>query len=329
MKLLVTGASGFVGIHLVREIASRGVNVVACTIGEPTTVGLDFLGEYGALVEWVSLDIRNKKRVTDVFRETEIDAVIHGAAVTSVSPDGPISVEDLLSTNVMGTVNVLEAARAFGRVQVVYLSSGAVYGNQEPTLSVIGEDHVLGGANPYAVSKIAAEQFCRTYAEEHDHSVAICQLGTLYGPMEIENPYRPVLSIPCKLVNLALCRRSIWVFGLSRRRSFCYVGDAARAVVDLAMLPSCPSDTFNVGAPEWVALSDLLDIVSRLRSNFVFEEVDQPEDADLAMVSEDERPVLDTARLESRLGPIVWCGMENGIMQYIDWLEKTSAADRH
>jgi nucleoside-diphosphate-sugar epimerase len=327
MRLLVTGASGFVGINLVREIASRGVNVVACTIGEPTPAGLDFVGEYSSIVDWVSLDVRDKNQVGHVFRTTEIDAVIHGAAVTSASPDGPSSVEELLSTNVMGTVNVLEAARAIERVQVVYLSSGAVYGSQDPTLSVIGEDHELSGANPYAVSKILAEQFCRAYAGRL--SVAICRLGTLYGPMEIANPHRPVLSLPCKLVNLAQCRRSIRVFGLSRRRSFCYVGDAARAVADLAMLPDCPSDTFNVGAPEWVAFGDLLDIMSRIRSNFTFEEVDDPEDADLAMVSADERPVLDTARLESHLGPIVWCGMENGIKQYLDWLVEISATEGH
>jgi nucleoside-diphosphate-sugar epimerase len=147
--------------------------------------------------------------------------------------------------------------------------------------------------------------------------------------MEIANEHRPVLSIPCKLVNLTFYRRSIRVFGLARRRSYCYVGDAAHAVVDLAMLPRCPSETFNIGAPEWVTFGNLLDIMSRISPSFAYEEVDDPEDSDLAMVLEDERPVLDTARLESRLGPIVWRGVENGIRQYLDWLGETSVTERH
>ena len=262
-----------------------------------------------------------RSQVEDVFRETEFDTIIHGAAVTSIMPDGPSSVEELVSTNVMGTVNVLESARTFGPGRMVYLSSGAVYGSQEPVAPVIGEDRVLNGTNAYAVSKIAAEQFCRAYAD--DLSVAICRLGTLYGSMEIANPHRPVLSIPCKLVNLALGQSSIRVFGLSRRRSFCYVGDAARAVADLALLPSHPSDTFNVCTPEWVALSDLLEIISRLRPELVIEEVDDPGDADLAMTSEDERSVLDATRLESVIGRREWCKIADGIKKYVDWLGET------
>jgi UDP-glucose 4-epimerase len=321
MRLLVTGALGFVGINLVREIASRGVDVFASALGDPTQAALDFLGETGSLVEWISLDVRNKRQVEDVFRETKSDAVIHGAAVTSTLPDGPSTVEEMLATNVMGTVHVLEAARAFGLERVVYLSSGAVYGSQEPTLSVIGEDHVLNGSNPYAVSKIAAEQLCRAYAG--DLPVAISRLGTLYGPMEIANPHRPVLSIPCRLATLALSRSSIRVFGRSRRRSFCYVGDAAQAVVDVAMSPGCPSDTFNVCAPERVALEDLLEIISRVRPEITVEEVDDPKEADFAMTSEDERPVLDTARLESAVGRREWCTITDGIEKVVDWLGET------
>jgi nucleoside-diphosphate-sugar epimerase len=110
------------------------------------------------------------------------------------------------------------------------------------------------------------------------------------------------------------------VFGLSRRRSFCYVGDAARAVVDVAMLPRCPSETFNVCAPERVTLADLLEIVSRMRPEVTLEEVDDPDEADLAMTSEDERPVLDTARLESAVGTREWSTIVDGIRKYVDWL---------
>jgi dTDP-glucose 4,6-dehydratase len=188
---------------------------------------------------------------------------------------------------------------------------------------MVHESDTLRGDGPYAVSKIVAEQFCRDQTKEHDFPVAICRLGTLYGPMEAVNPHRPRVSIPCKLANAALCGTSIRVFGLSRRRPYCYVGDAARTVIDLALLPVLPSDTFNVGSPDRVALSDLLDIVSRLRPDFTFKEVENYHDADVAMMADDERPVLDTSHLESLLDTVQWLKMEEGITHFMNWVRKS------
>ena len=320
MKFLVTGASGFVGANLVREIASRNLQTVATTVGPPSRSALEFLAEAGSLVKWVPADVRDKKQVLEVFRESEADTIVHGAAITSVSED--VSIGDMLSTNVMGTVNVLEAARIFGIPRVVFLSSGAVYGHRAPYPKVVNESHRLRGDGHYAVSKIVGEQFCRDQAKDNVLSVAICRLGTLYGPMEIANAHRPRLSIPCKLVNVALGGSPLRVFGLSRQRPYCYVADAARTVVDLALLPTLPTDTFNVGSPERVAVSDLLDVVSRLLPDFAFEEVETHQDADLAVTADDERPVLDTAHVESQLDTVQWLKIEDGIERFMKWMQK-------
>jgi UDP-glucose 4-epimerase len=296
------------------------MDVVATSPELPTPAALDFLKEYESLVKWIPVDIREKGHVEGAIRQTRVDTILHCAAVTSVSGDA--SVCDMLVANVVGTRNVLEAARSLGLSRVVFLSSGAVYGTRAPYPPKVGENHALRGDGPYAVSKIAAEQLCRNYAREHNLSAAICRLGTLYGPMEIANPHRPRVSIPCRLVNHALEGGSIKVFGLSRRRPFCYVGDAARAVIDLASSAHLPSDTFNVGTPESVALSDLLDTLSRLRPGFAFEVVESHHDADLAMTQDDERPVLETAHLESLLGALPWSSVEEGIAKYMNWLGK-------
>ena len=137
---------------------------MATTVGPPSQSVLDFLAEYGSLVKWISADVRDKKRLMDVFRETEVDTIVHGAAITSVSDD--VSVGDMLATNVMGTVNVLEAARILGIPRVVFLSSGAVYGHRAPYPQVVRESDRLRGDGPYAVSKIVGEQFCRDQAKE-------------------------------------------------------------------------------------------------------------------------------------------------------------------
>ncbi len=320
MKLLVTGASGFVGANLVREIASRDLETVATTVGPPSSSALDFLADCGSLVNWIPADVRDKRRLLDVFRETEVDTIVHGAAITSVS--GDVSVGDMLAANVMGTVNVLEVARNLGIPRVVFLSSGAVYGHRAPYPKVVRESDRLGGDGHYAVSKIVGEQLCRDQAKDSDFSVAICRLGTLYGPMEIANPHRPRLSVPAKVVNAALLGNRVRAFGLSRQRPYCYVGDAARTVIDLALLPDLPADTFNVGSPDRVALSDMLDIVSRLVPDFAFEETANPHDADLAMMADDERPVLDTAHLEPQLGTLQWLKIEEGIERFVNYLKR-------
>jgi nucleoside-diphosphate-sugar epimerase len=317
----VTGASGFVGANLVREIASRGDLAVAATIGTPSQSALDFLADCDGGVTWVSLDVRDKKQVMDVFHETEVDAIVHAAAVTSVSDDQ--SVGDMLATNVRGTVNLLEAVHAFEVPRMVFLSSGAVYGHRAPYPPVVREGDKLGGDGPYAVSKIAAEQFCRIQAREHGFSVVICRLGTLYGPMEMANPYRSTLSIPGRLATLAERGGPIRVFGLSRKRSYCYVGDAARIVYDLASQSTLSSDTFNVGSPNRTTLSDLLGIISDLFPDFAYEEARDRNDADISMAADDERPGFDTTLLESQLDSVRWTRIEEGVERFMDWKRKS------
>ena len=124
-------------------------------------------------------------------------------------------------------------------------------------------------------------------------------------------------------MNAALRGSPIRVFGLSRQRPYCYVRDAARTVIDLALLPTLPTDTFNVGSPDRVALSDLLDVVSHLLPDFAFEEVENYHDADLAMTADDERPVLDTAHLEPQLGTLQWLRIEEGLERFVNHQQKS------
>lgn len=313
VKLLVTGASGFVGIHLVREIASRGLNVVACTFERPSAEALARIEGVEARVTWTELDVRDKEVVETVLRDHDVDAILHAAAVTS---DEEKAMADV---NVEGTRHLLEAAAAHSVRRFVFLSSGAVYGDVEASAARIREDHPLKGDSPYARSKRAAEALSRDCADEHDLCVSIARLGTLYGPVEGRSPYRPQPSIPWRLVELAFHKRSVRVFGLATKRPYSFVDDAARALVDLVLTTPAGSDTFHVGSEESVALSRLLDAVGRLRPEVRFEPVESLADADFSMKPEDARPVLDAARLESVLGPVAWRSVEAGLEQLMDW----------
>jgi nucleoside-diphosphate-sugar epimerase len=315
VKILVTGASGFVGVHLVREIAARGLNVVACTFEPPSEEALARIEGVEALVTWAELDVRSKGLVETVLREHDVDTILHAAAVTSA----PGALNAIAAVNVEGTRHMLGAAVRHSVRRFVFLSSGAVYGDVDASAGRIGEDHPLKGDNPYARSKMAAEVLSRDYACEHDLSVSIARLGTLYGPVEGRSPYRLKPSIPWRLVELALENRSVRVFGLATKRPYSFVDDAARALVDLALTRPEGGDTFHVGSEESVAFSRLLDIVGRLRPEVRFEPVDSIAEADLSMKPEDARPVLDGARLESVLGPVAWRSVGAGLEQLMDW----------
>ena len=313
MKLLVTGASGFVGIHLVREIAARGLNVVAGTFERPSEEALARIEGVEARVTWAELDVRDKEVVETVLRDHDVDAILHAAAVTSDEETA------MAEVNVEGTRHLLEAAAGHSVRRFVFLSSGAVYGDMEASAGRIREDHPLKGDSPYARSKMAAEALSRDYADEHDLSLLIARLGTLYGPVEGRSPYRPKPSIPWRLVELTFHERSVRVFGLATKRPYSFVEDAARALVDLVLTTPAGGDTFHVGSEESVAFSRLLDAVGRLRPEVRFEPVESLADADFSMKPEDARPVLDAARLESVLGPVAWRSVEAGLEQLMDW----------
>ena len=315
VRLLVTGAAGFVGIHLVREIAARGLNAVACTFEQPSEEALARIEGVEARVTWAELDVRDKSLVETVLREHEVDAILHAAAVTSALGD----VSAMAEVNVEGTRHMLEAARRHSVRRFVFLSSGAVYGDVEASAGRIRENHPLNGDSPYARSKMAGEVLSRDFAGAHDLSVSIARVGTLYGPVEGRSRYRPRPSIPWRLVEFAFEKRSVRVFGLATKRPYGFVDDAARALVDLALTRPEGGDTFHVGSDESVAFSRLLDAVGRLRPEVRFEPVESIADADFSMRPEDARPVLDAARLESVLGPVAWRSIEAGLEQLLDW----------
>ncbi len=105
VKILVNGASGFVGVHLVREIAARGLNVVACTFEPPSEEALARIEGVEALVTWAELDVRSKGLVETVLREHDVDTILHAAAVTSA----PGALNAIAAVNVEGTRHMLGA----------------------------------------------------------------------------------------------------------------------------------------------------------------------------------------------------------------------------
>ncbi|MGH7269277.1 MAG: NAD-dependent epimerase/dehydratase family protein, partial [Polyangiaceae bacterium] len=176
-KVLVTGGAGFIGAHLVARLVGGGSDVVVVdNMKRGSKAKLAALRGPGS-VTVVEGDIRN----FDTLREVAAgcDTVFHLAAQSNVM--GAVDDPDYsITTNVLGTFNVLRSAAEAGARRVVFTSSREVYG--DPQSLPVGEGHPWLAKNPYGASKAAGEAYCRTFVNTHGLSVQVLRLANVYGP---------------------------------------------------------------------------------------------------------------------------------------------------
>lgn len=153
MKVLVTGAAGFLGLHIVNNLAAKGYDIVGLDM-EPIHTR-----DYPDNIKFFQVDIRNMPVMQKVLADEGIEAVIHGAAALPLWDR-----KDIFETNVQGTRNLLELSKALGVKRFCYVSSTAVYG--VPEKHPIIEDDPLVGVGPYGESKILAESVCEEYRKQ-------------------------------------------------------------------------------------------------------------------------------------------------------------------
>jgi nucleoside-diphosphate-sugar epimerase len=241
MRILVTGGAGFIGTHLVRKLLMdnpastvrildnlhRGCNVFN---GLPR-------------VEFVQGDIRERQNVRAASQD--VDVIYHLAAQSRVL--GAIEDADYsFTTNVVGTVEVLSAARDCGVHTVVFTSSREVYG--QATSLPVPESAPLHPKNAYGASKAAGEIYCRLYAES-GMNVIVLRLANVYGPGDSGR------VIPLFIAN-ALCGRPLVIHGENKLLDFVWVGDVVDALASMLVTP-LDRETVNIGSGEGTTLLDL------------------------------------------------------------------------
>lgn len=310
MKILVTGAAGFIGSHLCQALLARDCRVVALD---------NFDSFYDPAVKRANLsacltnknfqlitgDIRDRAALDSTFTDANIDLIVHLAARAGVRPSiaDPLGYYDV---NVTGSAALLEAARIFGVSKFIFASSSSVYGNNEK-IPFAESDNVDFPISPYAASKKAGELLCHTYHHLFDMDVTCLRFFTVYGPRQ-----RPDLAIH-KFTKLMDAGQPIPVFGDgSMSRDFTYIDDTIAGV--LAAIDRCGGyNIYNLGESQPIVLSDMITAIEKaLGKNAVIDRQPlQPGDVNRTFAD------ISLARKELDYNPAT--DLAHGLGKFVTW----------
>lgn len=315
-KSLVTGGAGFIGSHLCEALLRAGDEVVviddfndyyAPAIKERNVAAL------GGRAEIVRGDIRDDALVVRTFASHRFDRVFHLAARAGVRP----SIADprlYFSTNMDGTLNLLEACRARGVRDFIFASSSSVYGVN--TKVPFAETDAIGRTiSPYAATKLAGEQMCSNYAHLFGLRAMCLRFFTVYGPRQ-----RPDLAIS-KFTDAILAGRPIDRYGDgSTARDYTYVDDIVRGVLAAAAYTEKSAfEIFNLGGAATTTLNELVALVEAAtgKAATIRQMENQPGDVPLTYA--------DVTKAERLLGYRPETAIREGVARYVEWYRGSGA----
>jgi dTDP-glucose 4,6-dehydratase len=316
-KILVTGADGFIGSHLIESLVRQGHSVRAFTLynsfnswGWLDHCAADVKGNF----EVFSGDIRDPNGVKQAMKDC--DSVLHLAALIAI-PFSYHSPDTYVDTNIKGTLNILQAARELGVRRVVHTSTSEVYGTAR--FVPITEDHPLQGQSPYSATKIAADQLAYSFYASFNLPVVIARPFNTYGPRQSARAV-----IPTIITQIANGRRSIKLGAVSPTRDFNYVQDTVDGFIAALNSELGLGEVINFGSNFEISVGDTAQLIAEVMNveiEIITDEVRlRPEN------SEVERLWADNAKAKQLLG---WQpnhsgrdGFKRGLAKTAEWFSQ-------
>jgi UDP-glucose 4-epimerase len=258
LKVLVTGADGFIGSHLTEALVARGSKVTALSLYNSfDSIGWleDLPEETRRKLKLVRGDIRDAAFVRHIMKDQEI--VFHLAALIAI-PQSYTMPQAYVETNVLGALNVLEAAREFGTGRVVHTSTSEVYGTA--INMPIAESHPLQGQSPYSASKIGADMMAEAFARSFDLPVIILRPFNTFGPRQSERAIIPTI------VRQALdpACPAILVGDTAPLRDLTFVSDTVAAFLAMGTARVIEfGRAYNSGSGKAVTVGDLIELIMK------------------------------------------------------------------
>lgn len=310
MKVLVTGAAGFIGSHLVERLLKEGFFVFGV---DNFDILYDAEIKIKNLLNFVnndnfafsSLDIREFNALEEVFKKYDFDVVIHLAARAGVrrSIQEPEIYEDI---NVRGTLNILDLSKKYKIKNFIFASSSSVYGNESsvPFKEDFSADKPI---SPYAATKRTGELLCYTYNNLYKLPVTCLRFFTVYGPRQ-----RPTMAI-YKFVNMIKDGKTIELFGDgTSSRDYTYVSDIVDGIV-LSVKKVFDYEIINLGSGNPISLTELIEIIEKVMGK----------KANIKKIPMQEGDVnttfADISKAKKLLGYKPKVTIEEGIKKFVNW----------
>ena len=309
VNVLVTGADGFIGSHLVEMLYSHGYQVRA-------------LSQYNSFNNWGWLeDINCKDKIeilTGDIRDPHfckeivknVDIIFHLAALIAI-PYSYVAPNSYVDTNINGTLNICQAAKENGNIRVIHTSTSEVYGTAQYV--PIDEKHPLQPQSPYSASKIAADAMAMSFFHAFELPVTIVRPFNTYGPRQSARAV-----IPTIITQIANGMKEIKLGDLSPTRDFNYVEDTCRGFLAVLEHNRTIGETINIGSNQEISIKDTLNLIKELM------------DSDVNFVEEKQRLRpgksevfrlwCDKTKIEKLTGFKPQITIREGLQKPIDWI---------
>jgi len=324
MKILVTGADGFIGSHLTEALIREGNDVKAFALynsfgtnGWLDNCASDVKGNF----EIFRGDIRDPYGIKEAMRGC--DAVLHLAALIAI-PYSYYSPDSYVDTNIRGTLNMLQAARELDVARIIHTSTSEVYGTAR--FVPITEEHPLQGQSPYSATKIAADQLAYSFFSSFETPVVIARPFNTYGPRQSARAV-----IPTIITQLANGNNEIKLGTTSPTRDFNYVDDTVKAFISIFKSDSGFGEVVNIGSGFEISIAETASLIADVMGKEIQIITDRerlrPEN------SEVERLLADNSKAWEMFG---WKptfngveGMRRGLEQTVEWFSDPSNLARY
>ena len=309
LKVLVTGADGFIGSHLTEMLVEKGYQVKA-------------LSHYNSFNNWGWLEDINCKDKVEVLTgdirdphfckiiTKDIDIIFHLAALIAI-PYSYIAPDSYVDTNIKGTLNICQAAKENGGIRVIHTSTSEVYGTAQYV--PIDEKHPLQAQSPYSATKIAADAMAMSFYNAFELPVTIARPFNTYGPRQSARAV-----IPAIITQIANGEKEIKLGDLTPTRDFNYVEDTCRGVIALAEEDKAIGEAVNIGSNFEISIADTLNIIKELMESDVKFIPDnqriRPEKSEVF------RLWCDNSKIEELTGFKPQFDIKHGLQKTIEWI---------
>jgi len=310
-KLLITGAGGFIGSHLVERLVGLGAKTRAFVRynsrndwGLLELLSVDKLKE----IEIIPGDLRDSQAVRDAARDA--DMIFHLGSLIAI-PYSYIHPREAIETNIMGTLNILMAAQENGIEKLIHTSTSEVYGTAQYV--PIDEKHPLQGQSPYSASKTGADMIAESFYRSFDVPVATIRPFNTYGPRQSARAVIPTI------ISQALTGEQMCLGSLHPTRDYTYIDDVVDAFIKVAESPKSIGKVINIGSNFEISIGDIakkiLSIMGKDNVAIVTDERRiRPEK------SEVERLWCDNTLAKNVLGWVPGTSLDTGLRKTIKWI---------